>query len=804
MIELRILYNTKYYFLNNDTMSFLSAHAASERSFGLDRIAFIILQIVLFFTPIFFIPSVSVPFQTGRATFILYGVVAAFLVWAVARLKDGVFEVPKSLFYASSGVLALAYTFAALMSGNHSVSFSGMGFEMGTLAFFLPTLVLFALIPLIVRTKEQIFYSYSTLLVSFFVIALFHIIRFMFGADTLSFGIFTTATSNIIGKWNDLGIFFGLGAIVSFVTLEKATLSKFIKGLVYACFALSLVMIAVINFAPVWIALAILSLVFFVYKFSFDKEPGSIGARIPHHALTVLILSIVFIFAGSKISSVIADGLGTSQLEVRPSWSATLDIAKDSLSENPIFGVGPNRFSSDWLMHKPDGINNTLFWNTDFNYGIGFIPSFITTTGLLGFLAVVLFIVLFGMLAVKALLKPTATPFSRYLVLSSLFGSVYLWIFAIIYVPSAAIWVLTLALSGLFVAAAREENVLVTKSYSIAHRPAASFISVLLIIIAIIGAVSFAYFVTIKTLATTYFQKGLITINQSGDLEKGERDILRAVSLSPVDSHYQSLSEIYLSRVNTLLQDKTISQSEAQTKFQDLIGAAIKASQAAVALDSTNYRNYLSLGRVFEAVVPLKIEGSYESAKKAYEAALAVNPESPEIYLLLARLEVANIDAKAAKAYITKSLEKKNDYADAIFLLAQIQIAENDVMNAIESVKAVATLSPNDPGIFFQLGLLYYNQRNYVNSALAFERAVTLNGQYANAKYFLGLSYYQVGEEAKAIAQFKGILETNPGNAEVMAIIKNLEAGKGPFTTPTNPVKNPNLPIQESTTREDI
>lgn len=785
-------------------MSFLSAHAASERSFGLDKIAFIILQIVLFLTPIFFIPSISVPFQTGRAAFILYGVIVAFLVWAVARLKDGVFEIPKSYFYWSAGVLAVAYTLAALMSANHSVSLAGAGFEMGTLSFFLPSIVLFALVPLIVRTKEQIFYSYSSLLVSFFVIALFHIIRFIFGADVLTFGMFTTATANIVGKWNDLGIFFGLGAIVSFVTLEKGIFTKFIKGLVWVCFALSLIMLAVINFSPVWVTLAILSLVFFVYKFSFDKEPGTIGARIPYYALTVLVLSILFIFAGSKISAVIADSLGTSQLEVRPSWSATLDIAKNTLSENPIFGVGPNRFSADWLMHKPDGINNTLFWNTDFNYGIGFVPSFLTTTGLLGFLAIVLFIALFGVLGTKALLKPTATPFSRYLVLSSLFGSVYLWIFSIIYVPSAAIWVLTLALSGLFVAAAREENVITTKSFSIAHRPAASFISVLLIILAIVGAVAFAYYVTVKTIATTYFQKGLITINQSGNLEKGEREILRAVSLAPVDSQYQSLSEIYLSRINSLLQDKSITQTEAQSKFQDYIGAAIKASQSAVAYDSTNYRNYLSLGRVFESVVPLRIEGSYESAKKAYEQASALNPESPEIYLLQARLAIANGDPKTAKELINKSLSKKNDYADAIFLLAQIQIAENDVPNAIESVKAVATLSPNDPGIFFQLGLLYYNQKNYQNAMLAFERAVTLNGQYANAKYFLGLSYYQLGEKDRAVAQFRGILETNPGNAEIETIIKNLEAGKGPFTVPTNPVKQPNLPVKEETTKEEI
>ena len=779
-------------------MSILNSTEHTVKSGGLDKVAFIVLQVTLFLTPIFFIPSLAVPLQTGRAAFILYGIIIAFIIWAIARLKDGIFEAPKSLFYASAGVLALAYTAAALFSANQSVSLSGTGLELGTLAFFLPSLVLFALVPLLVKTQEQIFRSYATLLVSFFLVALFHGIRFIFGADTLSFGIFTSATANMLGKWNDLGIFFGFSTIVSLITLERATLSKLFKILTYICFIVSLIMLVVVNFSPVWISLAVLSLVFFVYKLSFGKEEGQLGARIPYHALAVLIISVLFMFAGAKISGLISDSLGTSQVEVRPSWGATFDIAKSAIKADPVFGVGPNRFSSQWLAHKPAGINSTQFWNVDFNYGIGFIPSFVATTGLLGLVSVLLFVGLFIALALKALLRPSASPFARYLLLSSLFASVYLWIFSFIYVPSAAIWILTVIFSGLFVAAAREDKVIETKTLSVLNRPAASFVSVLLTILALIGAVSFGYFVTIKFLANVYFQKGITTINVSNDIVMGEKGITQAITLSPSDTYYQSLSELYLVKINTLFQDTKITQSDAQAQFQQLLGVAIQSAQAAVAYDSTNYQNYLTLGRIFEAVVPLKIEGAYDNAKKAYESALAVNPESPEIYLVLARLEVANGDNKAAKDFIAKALEKKNDYADAIFLLSQIQISENDVVNAINSVSAVATLSPNDPGIFFQLGLLYYNQKNFQNSALALERAVKLNPQYANAKYFLGLSYYENKNTAGALAQFKEIATTNPDNAELKAIIANLEAGKAPITPGANPVKSATLPVKEA------
>jgi tetratricopeptide (TPR) repeat protein len=766
-----------------------------------DKISFIVLQVMLFLAPIFFIPSLSVAVQTGKAAIILYGVTIAFVLWLVARLKDGIFTVPKTLLYVATGALALFYTISALASANGAMSLAGQGFELGTLSFFLPSLFLFALIPLVVKTEKQIFYSYATLLGSLLIAGLFHVIRIVAGPTALSFGIFTAVTDSFIGKWNDIGIFFGLGTILSLITLERATLSRLFKILVYIAFVLSLVMLVVVNFSPVWITLAVLSLIFFIYELSYGKkssaDAGNIGARIPYHALIVLILSVLFLFFGARISSVISNSLGSAQVEVRPSWSATYEISTAAVKDHPVFGAGPNRFSSEWLMHKPAGINGTLFWNTSFNYGIGFIPSLLTTTGILGFLAALFFLGLFVWMAIKALLRESASPFSRYLVLSSLFASVYMWIFSVVYVPSAALWILTLALTGLFVAALRDDKAITFTSFTTHNRPAASFVSVLLLVLAFIGSASFGYFVTVKLLASVYYQKAVVALNTTGNLDVGEKAITSSIQLAPSDVYYQSMTELYLARLNNLFADQKISQTDAQAKFQSLLATAIQSAQAAVAQDSTNYQNYLTLGRVFEAVVPLNIQGAYDNAKKAYQQALALNPESPEVYLVLGRLEVAHKDNTAAKDYIAKALQKKGDYADAIYLLSQIYIAENDVQNAIKSVSAVATLSPSDSGIFFQLGLLYYSQKDYANTILALERAVSLNPQYANAKYFLGLAYYFTGSSDKALAQFQDIEKTNPDNADVKTAIENLQAGKSPVATPAASVKKPNLPVKQ-------
>ncbi len=785
-------------------MANTNATVSGEKSKGLDKASFMVILITIFLTPIFFVPALSVPFQIGKSSFILYGIILSFILWCVARLRDGLYVIPRTLIYAGFGILALSYALAALFSENQAVSLAGQVFELGTLSFFLPSLVLLAFVPLVVRSQKEIFYSYIALASSFLVVGVFHIIRFIFGPDTLSLGILTSVTANFFGKWNDLAIFFGLSAIFSYITLERESMTKWMRIFVYIILALSLIMLIIVNFSTVWIVLAILSLIYLIYELSFGKKSLYLGARLPYHTLIVLTLSIIFIFAGGKIGGVISNSLGISQVEVRPSWSATVDVSKAVVKENPLFGVGPNRFSSEWLLHKPAGINNTPFWNTDFNYGIGFIPSFLATTGIVGFLAVLLFLGLFLVKSVRALFHESSSTRSRYLVLVSLFGSIYLWIFSIIYVPSSAIWILTMILSGLFIAAESEEGIIHTISYSVIEKPAASFISVLLTILLLIASLSFGYFVTVKLVSNIYFQKSILVANQTGNLNQAAIGVAQAISLGENDIYYQSLAEIYLAKINALLNDKNINQTEAQKQFQDNLSAAIRAGIGAVKIDPTNYRNHIMLGRVFEAVVPLNISGAYENAKKSYESALALNPESPEIYLILARLETVHKDNKAAKNLIFKSLEKKNDYADAIFLLSQIQIAENDVVNAIKSVEAVATLSPSDPGIFFQLGLLYYSEKNYQNASFALERAVTLNPQYANAKYFLGLSYYQIAEKAKSLAQFQDLQATNPDNAEIKMIIANLENGKSPLSDQAAPEKRRMVPVKETGTKETI
>ena len=113
-----------------------------------------------------------------------------------------------------------------------------------------------------------------------------------------------------------------------------------------------------------------------------------------------------------------------------------------------------------------------------------------------------------------------------------------------------------------------------------------------------------------------------------------------------------------------------------------------------------------------------------------------------------------------------------------------------NVKEAIAQTERASVIAPNDIGIFFQLGFLRYTAADYAGAVSALERTVLLTPIYANAKYFLGLSYVRIGRVNDAIQQFKDIETLNPDNVEVRSILENLRGGKDPFAQPT-PVKEP-------------
>jgi tetratricopeptide (TPR) repeat protein len=768
----------------------------------LEKLSYYLLLAFVFLLPIFFVPSVLFSFQFGKVALVSIVSLVSLCLFIISRLKIGNIEIPKHLAFSSIVLVLVINAISVLLSGSIMESFVGTGVETDTLFF---TIILFTLLFSafkVFNSTERILGFYVATFASSVLLLAYHLLRVAFGPSFLSFGLLTAPTSNLLGSWNDLSVLFGLLIMVSSVFLEFLKPTKVLRALLYVFVALSLVLLAVVNSLNTWVVLAVASLLLFIYIYFQNKkgDDGRVGKKFSNVAALVFAVSVILLILRPQVGEFVLSKFNISQIEARPSVSSTVEIAKNVLAKNPGFGVGPNRFSVEWGESKPLAVNNTIFWNVDFNYGIGIVPTYLITNGILGFLAWLAFIVSIVLLGVKAMFMDFQDSNTKFLSLSSFFGTAYLWAFSIFSIPSVSIVALTFIVTGVFLASMAKAGLIRNKEISFSDDSKTSFASVFVMIVVFILSLGLLYIISARYVSSVYAQKAVSVVNQNGDLNGGLLHMSRAISLAKTDDNYRLLSELHVARLNDLLQKEDVSKSQAGiARFQDILGAAISSSQLAINQDQSDYRNWLSLAGIYEAIIPLGINGAYDNAKKTYEKAMDVNPTNPAIDLGLARIEVMNNNSKGARELIGKSLAKKSNYTSAIFLLSQIEINEGNIREAIQAVESASLIDPNDPLTFFQLGFLKFSQRDYQGAVNALERAVILNPPYSNAKYFLGLSYYFLDRNEEAVAQFEDIEMLNPDNQEVKDILLNLRAGKNPLpNTPQNNEGTEELPLQES------
>jgi hypothetical protein len=167
------------------------------------------------------------------------GTVAAFVAFIISLIRSGRVSVPKNLLFLSLVLIPIVFLVSALAHGGNATQYLGSNLEPGSVAVvFLLSLVTY-LVSELYQKKERIFYSYLALFVSFVIVSAYELIRFFAAPGTLSFGgLFPNQVANMLGNWNDLGVFFGASTVLSLITLEMLELKRLFKVLVYAACSL--------------------------------------------------------------------------------------------------------------------------------------------------------------------------------------------------------------------------------------------------------------------------------------------------------------------------------------------------------------------------------------------------------------------------------------------------------------------------------------------------------------------------------------------------------------------------------------
>ncbi len=737
--------------------------------------------------PLLFLPVAYAPFDYTKTLFIVLAVLIAVIFFSLSVLRSGKIAIVKAWPLFALWAVTLATFVSALLSGDMYDAIIGDNMGVHSALFVGLIALIASFISILGQNKTFIMRTYIALAGSAVILGLFQFLRIVFGADFLTFGVFTSNTNSVFGGWNDLALFFGLTILISLVALEQLPLTKMGRGLFSAVVGVSLIMLAVVNFFAVWLVLALVSLMVLMYALTKDRlmAAGPTFGNKPNIAVSsvvvsavVFVFSLIFVIGGTVVGGAVSQISGITYVEVRPSLEATIDITRQTYQENALVGIGPNKFVDAWRLYKDQSLNETIFWSTDFVTGSGYITSQFVTTGVLGAFAWLAFFVLFVWSGLRMLFKVSMPDkFWYFIGTSSFVAATYLWGMSFVYTPGATVLLLTALFTGITCAAGAALTKERIFTWSIEQNRRAGFVLVGIIMLVIVGSASSLYYVGRHYAAVYTFAGAVSGLDGSTTLEQVEQRIAQSFTMVQSDQFARQIALFQLAKMNALI-GVAEPTPEQQQEFQLAAANGVNAAEEAVGIDPTDPLNTSTLGGIFSVLAAAGVDGARDRARDAYNAARAQDPKNPSYALLEAQLLARTGSVPEARAKIAEAVNLKNNYTDALFFLTQIDVAEGKVADAIATTQSIISLEPNNPARYYQLGVLLSSDQKLDEAIVAFERAVALDSNYANARYFLALGYLEKDNRDAAVEQLEVVLSLNPGNQQVESLLNDIRSGR--------------------------
>lgn len=163
----------------------------------------------------------------------------------------------------------------------------------------------------------------------------------------------------------------------------------------------------------------------------------------------------------------------------------------------------------------------------------------------------------------------------------------------------------------------------------------------------------------------------------------------------------------------------------------------------------------------------------YEEAVGYFQRAMRRKPKYTDPHLNLGVTyremespEKAELQLRAAVALAPLNVSARNQLGELYFEADRLGEAEGQFLRSVES-------EPNVIG-YNGLGDIYLRWKDSSRAELAFERAASIDPFDSHARFNLGALYLAAGRRAEALREYQAGLESDPNNAEALAMVEKL------------------------------
>jgi tetratricopeptide (TPR) repeat protein len=160
------------------------------------------------------------------------------------------------------------------------------------------------------------------------------------------------------------------------------------------------------------------------------------------------------------------------------------------------------------------------------------------------------------------------------------------------------------------------------------------------------------------------------------------------------------------------------------------------------AFGQTSYESYLA------DAVNAQSSGNISAAIVAYQNALAIRPDIPEVWANLGLMQYQTGDHGAALASFKTAHQLQPKLFVPLLFLGIESLQLNNRADAIRYLSMARQLRPNDPEVHMNLGRAYFGLKQFENASVAYRRVTELSARNGEAWYRLGIIYLELAEAA--------------------------------------------------------
>lgn len=622
------------------------------------------------------IPFFPLSAEIVKGYFFTLGTTLSFILFIIARVYEGSVSIARSKIIIAAKILVLVVAVSSILSSSFKISFWGRGFEQDTVAFFISGFIALVLSSYYFAKKDKLVMLLSAFLCVNIFVSLYTIIRLFF-PDILNLGVLGGKTSVLSGTWNESMLFFAFTALIAVSIIDLVKIKKgLLRVISFSSLTLSLLMLVIGNFLLAWVLFGAMLLILFIYTVTIENGASTtLDTRsIPLTSLIVILLTIFFVAGHANIGTVLPKALNAEYTELRPSLDATYNIAKSSLKDNPLFGVGPNQFAAAWAKFRPIEILGTSFWNTNFVSGSSVLSTSAVTVGIVGFLAWVMLSIFILITALKGLFVVTKDKVQGNLKAISIVLAIYLLLVLFVYAPGILTNVLFWVFVGIMIAVAKGED---NKyfNFSFVGNPKRNFIQLTAIFVVLIASVAFLFIRTEQFMGRVSIVRASVIYAKGGSDAEVESKLLQSNDYSTSDDTYRALAQFYssvLGKELSVLQGVENITDDDKSKLKSLWDSAEINAVMAARLEPQRVENWQFLGNFYLDAVAIGVQGSLENADIAYKNSLNISPNDPGAYVALAEIAYRKSDIALGDEYISKALELNPAFSSALTLKEQL------------------------------------------------------------------------------------------------------------------------------------